>query len=47
MMKLRVLALDCDGTIVEERHRLGELPDFNDAVIRAVHERYGAPAELL
>lgn len=31
---------------LEERHRLGQLPDFNDAVIRAVHDRYGAPADL-
>jgi hypothetical protein len=32
---------------LEERHRLGQLPDFNDAVIRVIHDRYGAPAELL
>lgn len=32
---------------LEERHRLGTLPDFNDAVIRVIHERYGTASELL
>jgi hypothetical protein len=43
----------CDGTLavtvrdIEEQHRLGRAPDFNDAVIHAIRERYGVADALI
>ena len=43
----------CDGTLaatvreIEEQHRLGRAPDFNNAVIHAIRERYGVPEVLI
>ena len=43
----------CDGTLaaevreIEEHHRLGRAPDFNNAVIHAIRERYGVPEALI
>ena len=43
----------CDGTLaaavreIEEQHRLGMAPDFNNAVIHAIRERYGVAEALI
>lgn len=43
----------CDGTLanevraIEEQHRLGMSPDFNDAVIHVIQSRYGNDEPLL